>query len=368
MYENNERKIDWLGILKKLLMFVLALTVIFGIIALVTKCTKDEPKDESPIEEKVDLKGLLDEIEEATMKYITKDNLPTELNASKTIKLKYLINKDLIKEVKDEKGNTCNQNSSYSEITKLQNNYALKVSLTCGDTTDYKIVYIGCFESCEDGVCVGDENMTGGICTDKKEDSNKSENIKPSVNNSTNNQTTKPSTTTKPSNSQNNSSSNNSTTTQKPEPKLLYEFVKKEYGYKCLNDNYTLTSDNKCAYYSYVNYTDEPEVIIPAYSYNQTVTKTFKNPIQAKNAGYTNCKISDFGYACSKVEEVDVLAQITCPDKSYSYNPESNKCEKTVRERYYTESIKYVISKSTTWSTEKSLLGWELTGNTKLTY
>ena len=109
-------------------------------------------------------------------------------------------------------------------------------------------------------------------------------------------------------------------------------------------------------------------MIIPAHTSNQIVTKTFKNTIQAQNAGYTNCKTSDSGYVCAKVEKVDVPAEITCPDKSYSYNPESKMCEKSVRERYFTESIRYVISKSTTWSTNTSLPGWELTGNTKLTY
>ena len=68
MYENNERRIDWLGILKKLLMVVLALTVIFGIIALVTKCTKDEPKEENPIEEKE--KSPSEKIKVDTITYI----------------------------------------------------------------------------------------------------------------------------------------------------------------------------------------------------------------------------------------------------------------------------------------------------------
>ena len=48
MYEENENKIDWAPIIKKIVMILAVVLVIFGIITLVSKCTKGKQDDKLP--------------------------------------------------------------------------------------------------------------------------------------------------------------------------------------------------------------------------------------------------------------------------------------------------------------------------------
>ena len=220
MYEENEKKVDWGNIIKRLLMLLIALLVIFGIITLVTKCANSNKNKGN--DEPISLSEQLDALQNATLNYLTKDNLPTELNASKTIRLKYLISKNLIEEIKDSEGNTCDENTSYSEVTKLANNYAVKLTLSCGDNSEYRIIYVGCFENCEGGICLGEENSTGGVCDvtvpEPTPTEEPSTNTTTNTNTSTNTSTTKPSTstTTKPSTNTNTTTKPSTSTTTKP--------------------------------------------------------------------------------------------------------------------------------------------------------
>ena len=89
MYEENENKLDWTNILKKLGIAVGAIVIILLVITGISKCTKTS--DKKPNEKvPVDLTTQLDQLESATLSYLTKDNLPVEINASKTIRLKIL--------------------------------------------------------------------------------------------------------------------------------------------------------------------------------------------------------------------------------------------------------------------------------------
>lgn len=421
MYEDNERKIDWLGIIKRLITIVIVLLVIFGIIALVTKCTRNDDQEETPIIEKIDLTDLLDEMQSATLKYITKDNLPTELNASKTIKLKYLINKKLINEIRDSKNNVCNENTSYSEITRLENNYAVKISLACGENTDYRIIYIGCFDNCANGeICTGDENTTDGICNvvpekdENKQNTNTTPTTKPSVNNTTN--TTKPNTS-KPSTSKPSTGTNNNTNTKR----TLYEFIKCNTTTTCTGKDYKLVN-GVCVKEEYdfrymtalphggeTTYTCDTSKGYALYNSTQcrkTINKTntifatyvtFKSPLAAninsqnttikylymgaKN-GYnyykcTNGKVpyqSGSNYICGTKANTsyDIISATksttpityTCSDDDYEYNESTNQCVKRILKTYKKDPKEDSVCE-TTWSTSTTLDGWLRTGKTK---
>jgi len=216
MYEDNENKIDWKNILKKILLVVVAIIVVLGIVTLITKCTKNTDKNEVPTE--VDLTKALDELEEATLKYLTKDNLPTVVNASKTIRLKILTNKGLVTSISDSEGNRCDTSESYAEVTKLDNNYAVKLSLTCGKNSDYRIIYVGCFEECNGGVCKGTEGKLNGTCGDETTNNPSNTNNNTNSNTTTNSNNSGSSTTNNKPSTNNNKPTTNTNTNSNTKP------------------------------------------------------------------------------------------------------------------------------------------------------
>lgn len=80
--------------------------------------------------------------------YYTNERLPVNVNDKVTMTLGEMVDKHLILNLIDKKGNTCNAQNSYVEVTKLETEYAMKVYLNCGDESDYIIEYIGCLDVC----------------------------------------------------------------------------------------------------------------------------------------------------------------------------------------------------------------------------
>lgn len=260
MYEDNETKIDWKNIIKKVVIVIVAIVIILGIVSLVKKCSHKTDEPDTPT--KVDLTKQLDELERATLTYLTKDNLPTTINSSKTIRLKILTSKNIITGITDDNGNKCDTNSSYSEVTRLDNNYAVKISLTCGPNSDYRIIYVGCFENCNGSICKGNEDSTNGICeittTDNSQNKDNTTTKPNNTGNSSNSTSTnKPST--KPNNNSNNNSNsnnnnnnnnNNNSNNNSNKPSGLKNVTLYEYK-KCSNGT------PKCTQGSYINGTCE---------------------------------------------------------------------------------------------------------------
>ncbi len=395
MYEEQETKINWSKIIKKVLILIGALLIILALVTLISRCSKrsNTPKPE----EKVNLSEQLDKLEDATLKYLNKDNLPIELGSSKTIRLKVLENKELIKNLKDSKNNKCDPNQTYSEVLRLENHYEVKMTVSCGSNKDTRIIYVGCFENCNGGICKGEETSTNGICT---EAAPKEEENKPSSNETTtpvvnpNNNTTKPSTTKPNKKPTADNTSNNTNTNKQPKKTTLYEFRKKVItGYSCDNKGGSLVNTDKCisstskTLYGTViktggntiyNYTYEDKKINTTYS-----EKYFNDTITAYNEGYTELISYSFkkGYLfrkyttrsyCARGTEVGNKCKIATPIttpikydcKEDGYKYKNNQCTKVEPELIYVDADP-VISYKTTWSQSPTLTGWERTGNTK---
>ena len=404
MYEENEKKISWSRIIKRLITIILIIVAILIIIAVVKGCSNNNKK--KPVEqEPVSLKTSLDQMQEATLKYLNKDNLPLEINNSKTVKLKYLINKNLIDNLKDSNGNVCDSANSYSEVTRLENNYAVRLVLKCGKVSDYKVFYIGCFDSCQDGeLCIGSESEKNGICT-----INNNTNTTPIENNekktetntksNTNNNTSTKNSTNQSTNNKNNSTSannNSNNTVIKPKEVVLYEYKKCRTVYTCKEG--TLNNNNLCSYNKETIYLDkaikneiinyvEKEVGSPQEKKTVTIVY-YKNPSDAIptetisyksiypyydiNKGYVYEK-TEISYVCAKgtkkgskcVESVPVTTVVyTCQDSTYTYNSGLGKCVKKEVHNYVLEPIKET-SCDYTWSEATSLDGWIRTGRTQ---
>ena len=92
-------------------------------------------------------------MKDAAEDYYTTERMPSKVGKSTKMTLQDMIDKKLIIPFVDKDGKECNTKKSYVKVTKLDNEYELKVSLTCGKETDYVIEKIGCYNFCPTGNC-----------------------------------------------------------------------------------------------------------------------------------------------------------------------------------------------------------------------
>lgn len=412
MYEENDNKIEWGPILKKVGIVVAVILVIFGIITLVSKCSRAK-NDDSNNNAQIDLTNQLNELEKATLEYMNKDNVPTEINASKTVRLKILINKNLLTEIKDSDNNKCDVNDSYAEITRLENNYAVKLSVVCGKNNATKVVYVGCFAKCSSGsVCRGEETETGGICGDNTTEVDNKDSNSTNLNNnsSTNTSTNKPSnsnsssTTKKPStstngsnNSNSNTSNNNNSSSSSTTKGTLYEYKKCRTVYTCKNGKEPDSAH-------YCESTGTTQIIqgnvlkfggqtvinttkVPAQPSKKTSTVYFSSTSQAKNTSTVTYKYvgmmpngtykytkTETVYSCREGQPSGAYCLVSkptttpisyrCEDPTFYFNAGNLTCTKRITNKTYVLADSSETCE-TTWSYSTSLLGWTRTGRTK---
>ncbi len=95
----------------------------------------------------------IDKMKEAAIKYYTDERLPKEVGDSDTMTLSDMIGKKLIIALIDKNNKACDVEKSYVKITKLDEEYILKVNLKDSEKEDYILVHLGCYNYCEAGIC-----------------------------------------------------------------------------------------------------------------------------------------------------------------------------------------------------------------------
>ena len=95
----------------------------------------------------------IDKMKEAAIKYYTDERLPKEVGNSDTMTLSDMIGKKLIIALIDKNNKACDVEKSYVKITKLDEEYILKVNLKDSEKEDYILVHLGCYNYCESGIC-----------------------------------------------------------------------------------------------------------------------------------------------------------------------------------------------------------------------
>ena len=95
----------------------------------------------------------INSIKEAATSYFTNERLPQNIGDKVTITLKEMISNKLVRNVLDASGKSCNASDSYVEITKENNEYVMKIFLSCSDLEDYIIVHLGCYDYCDKDIC-----------------------------------------------------------------------------------------------------------------------------------------------------------------------------------------------------------------------
>lgn len=236
MYDEKQptHKIDWANILKKAAVFIVVILVIFGIITLITRCSRNTSKNKSNNETKVaesesrgELDSVISSMKSAILEYATSDILPKNVGEVDTVRLDYLIKENYAEPLKSDAGKTCDRTRTYGVITKQEKNYSLKIYAKCGFQKQNKTIYIGCFDGCNGTVCEGTKSESG-VCTSNQGTSTNSSSSTRAGSNQT-------------STSSNTSTNASANTTPKT---TYYEYKKYHMEYTCSNG--TLNSNNQC--------------------------------------------------------------------------------------------------------------------------
>ena len=92
-------------------------------------------------------------MKDAAKEYFTVQRMPATNGSSKTLTLEEMIKNKMVVELIDAEGKKCDQKASYVKVTKVNSEYELEVSLTCGGVTKTIKTTIGCYNYCESGLC-----------------------------------------------------------------------------------------------------------------------------------------------------------------------------------------------------------------------
>ena len=92
-------------------------------------------------------------IKEAAISYFTNERLPKNVGDTAKITLKEMKEKKIILNVIDSTSKSCLDDKSYVEVTKEDNEYVMKIFLSCNDLEDYILVHLGCYDYCDKDVC-----------------------------------------------------------------------------------------------------------------------------------------------------------------------------------------------------------------------
>ena len=96
----------------------------------------------------------------AAVSYYTTERLPKAVNDVEKMTLQQMLDKKLLVDFVDGNGKACDATASYVEVIKLDDEYQMKVNLSCSDNDAYIIVHLGCYDYCKaSGVCTKEEKV-----------------------------------------------------------------------------------------------------------------------------------------------------------------------------------------------------------------
>ena len=95
----------------------------------------------------------LERMKDAAIAYYTDERLPQEVGQSDTMTLSDMIGKKLIVALIDKNNKACDVEKSYVKITKMDDEYLLKVNIKDSEKEDYILVHLGCYTYCDSYLC-----------------------------------------------------------------------------------------------------------------------------------------------------------------------------------------------------------------------
>ena len=95
----------------------------------------------------------IDRMKDAAISYYTDERLPENVGDSETMTLNDMIGKKIILALIDKNNKAVDVEKSYVKITKVDDEYILKVNLKDSEKEDYILVHLGCYTYCDSYVC-----------------------------------------------------------------------------------------------------------------------------------------------------------------------------------------------------------------------
>ena len=93
-------------------------------------------------------------IKDAAIMYYTSENLPEGSEDTKKLTLADMYDKSLILKMTDDKGVECDSKNSYVLVSKDNDEYEMKINLSCGDYDDNIVTKVGNYEYCDtENIC-----------------------------------------------------------------------------------------------------------------------------------------------------------------------------------------------------------------------
>ena len=219
-------------------------------------------------------------MKEASIEYFKRGNLPKEEGEEKKVTLGDLIKMKYIESF-DKK---CDRSKSYSQATMVDDYYALRVELLCGNKKNYIYTSID-----KDGNCVGDSCPKKEVTTDKKNDKTKE---KSSDNKNTNNKSNDDKKANKDNNSNKNSddskNKSSSAKTDKQNKTLYYEHVKvnrvySDWTYNKLSGDNVESKNVTSTVNKYCKMINSDYYIVAYYPTNTSLGNTYKIVVRLNN-------------------------------------------------------------------------------------
>ena len=106
----------------------------------------------------------LDKMKEAAVSYYTVERLPNAIGDTDKMTLADMYEKKLLTTLIDKNNKKVDSEKSYVEITKMDEEYLLKVFIKDSEKEDYILVHLGCYNYCNSYLCEknSDELMETG--------------------------------------------------------------------------------------------------------------------------------------------------------------------------------------------------------------
>lgn len=161
----DERRINIVKVLLKLI--VVVLVILFSAWIVTKICSNNNPINSDKLVDQV-FQDNLNRMKEVGISYFTLERMPKNVGDKEKITLKDMYDKNLILEVRDEENNLCSDTDSYIEVEKYNDEYQMKVNLSCSNRKDYIIVVMGCYNYCKNEIC---EKQEQDVITDSDNDS-----------------------------------------------------------------------------------------------------------------------------------------------------------------------------------------------------
>ena len=141
--KNNDEYFYKNFFIKVILIIIIILVIAFIFTKIKVNSGENEDGDKS-------FYNNLNKMKTAALNYFDENNIPKEINESKKISLNKLIKNNKLKTLTDSNSNICDGNNSYIKITKKQDNYQIKINLTCAEDNDYIIKNISVVDNGEE--------------------------------------------------------------------------------------------------------------------------------------------------------------------------------------------------------------------------